>query len=224
MRPARTCYAAAILLTVGCSSVETAGGTAGTGSGSAGVNAGGSTSGSGGATGASNRPRGAVSLAITTPSGCPLTEQFFDLPQAASGRPVTNTERTAWLADGESTAEGDPVHVSCSFVADLGPPFLVGVEIRLGQGAHFSLDGFIEPGAESKDFLSVSMAGPEFGDTYTGVGGSCVFSAIEGDPVARSFWGKLTCTAVQGVKTPGTCALGASFMAFENCGVVPQNG
>ena len=155
-------------------------------------------------------------------------EPFFDLPAVASGRPVTDTERTAWLADGESTAEGEPVSVLCNFTADLGPPYLVRAEIRIGslEGAQtiFSLNGFIEPGVEYMGFLGFSMTAPELGDTYEGGGESCVFATIEGDAVARSFWGKLTCTSVQGLETAGTCALGASFMAFENCSVIPQGG
>jgi hypothetical protein len=230
----RTCgtLASILLLTVACGSesespsgnaaagqnASTAGSsgaaTGGTNGGSTGT---GGIAGSNGGTGGASGPakRGAMSLSIIAPAGCPLTEQFLDFPNVEGGHPVTDTARTVWLTDGDTTESGDPVAVTCR-VAGNTPQYVLG-QIRFsspqGDVINVAVSGVIPVGEEVAPSFIVTT--PELGDSY---GGACTATLFEVDPVARSFWGTLTCSTFEGLETPGTCSLGASYFAFENCG------
>src|SRR5690606_1197859 len=112
-----TTCALILSLVVACGSEDAnpgspaAGGTGGTtpatggSSGSGGVGAGGSGGGGQGAT------RGAVSVHVLSPEGCSLAEHFRDVPETASGRPVTADMKEQLVEHLATTGDGQPVRV-----------------------------------------------------------------------------------------------------------------
>jgi hypothetical protein len=154
-----------------------------------------------------------------------LKEQFLDFPQLATGRPVTETAKTAWFTNGDRTEANDVVNVTCFVIGDSSGAWARGFIGRAPPQGTFTrqvdIEGNMFVGKTSQ--AALIMSDSELGNGYDHVFQRCMFSLLEVDQVARSFWGTFTCTSLSGPDSGGTCSLGPSFFAFENCSM-DQNG
>jgi hypothetical protein len=191
------------------------GGKAGAATGGAAAGTGGSagstTGGSGG--NAAKAVRGAASVHIVAGPGCSLDEQHQDFPMLASGHPVTATDRTQAVTNGQVAPDGHPATVLCTWLGTS-----IDVVITLGPASD-ERDLFLRsPTAEGvKGSGSVGVTGPGFPEQYANRSSPCSFTPIEVDEGSRSVWGEFACTSFATEDESDSCAVDTSYYFFENC-------
>jgi hypothetical protein len=177
----------------------------------AGGSAGNTSGGSGGTT--ATAVRGAASVHIVAGAGCSLEEQYQDFPMLASGHPVTATDRTQAVTNGETAPDGHPATVLCSWLGTS-----IDVVITLGPAGD-ERDLFLRsPTAEGvMGTGSVGVTGPDFPEQYANRSSPCSFTPIEVDEASRSVWGEFACTSFATEDESDSCAVDTSYYFFENC-------
>jgi hypothetical protein len=174
--------------------------TAGVGGGTAGSSAGGTGAG----------PRGALSLNVATGAGCKLTAGFVDIPQVASGHPVSATGATNAVADNTMTDAG-LVRVRCQMQGGI-----LDASIRnelTGQNADVTTV-FPTASPEFAAFNATIQAGQT---NYSGTEGvPCAMTVLKS--TANSVLVQFNCpTFVPVDGSDGTCVLNESYAYFEGC-------
>ena len=147
-------------------------------------------------------------------TNCSLDDQFFDFPAVAGGHPVDGAAVGELLEDGGTTADGEPVGLSCtwqgssvSMAVDIGPS---GSQFGVALGSGTTV-GETKLGGIS---LSSDTLPDQFGSSADG---PCEYVPIEVDAEARSIWGMLSCPIFQDEAGTEQCELGPSYFYFENC-------
>lgn len=193
------------------------GGASGGSPSNAGSTSGGTSGAGGGAT-----VSGAISLNFTTMGSCQEQAQFFDLPSAASGHPVSEASKAGMVENGGMSEDGLPVRVLCRWLSKQSPhSFSAVVEVGTGNKSLFAnigATGLVE-GADGMG--SVILEAPMLSEPYSSPNLGCAYSVIEIDPASRSIWGRFTCSSVEAEASGDKCSIDASFFAFENCEASP---
>jgi hypothetical protein len=194
-----------------------AGGQAGSASGGAAGSSGSSGSGGSGGTRLTTGVRGAVSVHITDPGTCPIRERYEDFPQLAAGRPVTDADHGGALADGDVTAEGEVVSISCTW-SGTSPPYNIYPQMTVGTGLKskrmtFNVALALEEPVATKTFV---VNAPDMLNPYSG---DCTLIAHQLDQSNHSVWGEVSCDPFEdaALSNPKPCSLATSYFYFENC-------
>jgi hypothetical protein len=217
------CAAAAVLctfLTFGCgddgspeNGPSTTGGTGGA-TGGAGSSSSGGSGAAPGTGGAANVVRGAISLNILGAS-CSLDDQFLDFPAVAGGHPVDGASVGELLEHGGTTADGEPVSLTCSWSdsrvnigIDIGP---TGDQFGVSLGSGTVVGETTQGG--------IALFSATLPDNYgSSAEAPCEYVPIEVDQAARSIWGMVSCGILDDSSGTDRCELGPSYFYFENCG------
>ena len=179
----------------------------------------------GGAGGNVNGPpvRGAFSVNIEAPPGCPLTTQTQDFPVVPGRHPVTATDKSGGIADQTVDGSGAAARLSCTWfgdVADGVDRYTIEASMMLGPPGNLRtahMNGTLTAGTSSKGGAEITTKDLPDGD----YAGDCDFNIIQVDPTTRSIWCSFSCASfdkvADDIETPIGCSLGPSYFYFDNC-------
>lgn len=157
--------------------------------------------------------RGAASLDIQAPAGCSLTAHYEELPLTASGHAVTGTEKGPGIENGGKQSDGSPATVSCRWIGSKAP-YQVNATLKAGAGKmerSISFSAAMDPSAATPTSVVAKLPGDL---NYMG---DCTFTTISVDNTAHGVWGSIACDAFVPFEGQDPCALGPSYVFFENC-------
>ena len=195
------------------------GGSSQGGSGQNSSSAGGDTTGSGGTTTGGGAPRGAISLHVTPNGSCSLGDRWVDLPQLASGHPVTATDHEALLEDFTRDENGWAVTVKCEWLEEEEPYYVsLGITLTSDTDQRFVT---IAPGEVSLGQPTTATVLVQDGEANpridAGSDAPCSVEVLNFDFEGGTIGLTLSCPALTDVDEVESCQISEGYAYFENC-------